>query len=109
MAKPHRRAWWFAQVAKLPSTGLTHNQFAAELGVSVAALRHWIYAERRDRRREQVPALVEVRWQPPTVAAPAGAPVRIVVGCIELVVEPGTEPAWLAELLTRLDREVAPC
>jgi hypothetical protein len=31
MAKRHRRAWWLAQVAKLPSTGLTHNQFAAEL------------------------------------------------------------------------------
>ena len=109
MATRHPRAWWFEQVARLPTSGLGHKQFAEQLGVSLAALRHWIYAERRERRREQLPALVEVQWQPAAVDVGANSPVRVAVGGVELLVEAGTDAAWLADLLGRLDREVASC
>ena len=109
MATRHPRAWWFEQVAELPGSGLTHRQFAEQLGVSLAALRHWIYVERRERRREQLPALVEVQWQPAVAEVRASSPVRVAVGGVELLVEAGTDAAWLAELLGRLDREVASC
>ena len=67
MAARHSRRWWFARVAELPGSGLKHREFAATLSVSLAALRHWIYVERRERRRALVPALVEVQWPPACV------------------------------------------
>ena len=109
MAKRRPKAWWFEQVAKLPDSGLTHRQFAEQLGVSLGTARHWIYAERRERRREQLPALVEVQWQPPVAQVRPSSPVRGAVGRVELLVEAGTDAAWLADVLGRLDREVAPC
>ncbi len=109
MATPHPEAWWFEQVAKLRGSGLTHREFAEQLGVPLSTLRHWIYVERRQRKCEQLPALVEVQWQPAVAEACASSPVRVAVGGLELRVEAGTDAAWLAELLGRLNREVASC
>ncbi len=109
MATRHPKAWWFDQVGKLADSGLTHREFAEQLGVTVATLRHWIYVERRERRREQLPALVEVQWQPTVVQERAPTPVRVAVGGVELLVEAGTDTVWLANLLGRLHREVQPC
>ncbi len=109
MAKRHSRKWWFARVAELPGTGLTHRQYAKSLGVALGTLQHWIYLERREQRQAQVPALVEVQWQTAQVEPAEPAQVHAVVGGVKLAFEQGTDAAWLAELLGCIDRQDPQC
>lgn len=105
MARTKRpRAWWQEQLAALQASGLTHSQFAAQHGLHVPTLRHWLYAERKTKRREALPALVEVEWSAALAARPD---VHATVAGVELRFSAGTDPAWLADLLARLGR--APC
>jgi hypothetical protein len=74
---------------------------AARHGVSVAALRSWIYRLRREQghRGSDGPRLLPVR----ITASPLGREsLEIVVGEIVVRVPAGTDPAYVASLLTAL-------
>lgn len=99
------RQWWQARVAALEASGLSHRDFAEQHGLELASLRHWLYAERRSRRQEPMPALVEVQWSPDV----APAVVTATVGRIELRAPVGVDPAWFCALLAGLAGTVSPC
>lgn len=106
MPAPRRsRQWWQAQVAALEASGQRHREFAAERGLDLGSLRHWLYASRRARRPTTVPALVEVEWLP---SAPPPV-ITATVGRVELRAPVGVDPVWLSALLSRLACAVAPC
>ena len=69
-------------------------------GVSVAALRSWIYRLRRERGSVSEPRLLPVRV---VASSPAvGDALEVVVGEIRVRVPSGTDPAYVASLLTAL-------
>ena len=79
---------------------LTHGEVAARHGVSVSALRSWIYRLRRERGRVGEPRLLPVRIVGSSPAVREA--LEVVVGEILLRVPSGTDPTYVASLLTAL-------
>ena len=96
------KAWWQAQLADFATSGMTQRQFASQRQLSLSSLRHRLYVERKAIRPAEAPELVELQWQP-------AADLVAVCGGLELRIAPGTDPAWLAELLRRLAAGAASC
>jgi hypothetical protein len=96
-----RKAWWQGQVAEFEASGKSQRQFAEERKLSLASLRHWLHSERKS-RVSAAPKLVEVQWRP-------SVELVAVYGDLELRIAPGTDAAWLADLLGRLARRGEQC
>lgn len=99
-------------VARYEGSGESQKVFAAEAGVGLPALRHWLYKLRREREVVAVrnPAAPEVRLVPITVRPPLSASARLElrVAGVRLRVPVGADPAYVARLTAAL-REARPC
>jgi len=98
---PQDRRFWKRVAAVAERSELTHSEVAARHGVSVSALRSWIYRLRRERGSvgPGEPRLLPVR----IAASPAVREfVEVVVGEVLVRVPTGTDPAYVASLLAAL-------
>lgn len=98
---PHDRRFWKRLAAVAERSELSHSEVAARHGVSVSALRSWIYRLRRERGRgaSGEPRLLPVRI---TTAPAVRESVEVVVGEILIRVPAGTDPRYVADLLAAL-------
>jgi transposase-like protein len=97
----HDHRFWKRVVTEAERSELTHAGVAERHGVSVAALRSWIYRLRRERggTGSSEPRLLPVRV---TALSVARESLEIVVGDTLVRVPAGTDPAYIASLVTAL-------
>jgi transposase-like protein len=97
----HDRRFWKRVVTEAERSKLTHAGVAEHHGVSVAALRSWIYRLRRERAGTgpSEPRLLPVRVTPSPVVRES---LEIVVGETLVRVPAGTDPAYVASLVAAL-------
>lgn len=106
------RAEWQKRIERWKDSGLSAEQFAAELGINAGTLRHWKYALRKTERERDVATapglpvqaadLIEVR---PTVVASAVYELELELGGSRRLRIPAQFDAEaLARLLSVLER-----
>ena len=98
---PNDHRFWKRVAAVAERSDLTHSEVAARHGVSVSALRSWIYRLRRERGSvgSGEPRLLPVRI---ATSAAVRESLEIVVGEILVRVPTGADPAYVARLLAAL-------
>lgn len=96
----HDRGFWEEVVRAYETSGASHAAFAQQRGVSVSALRHWLYKLRRERSARRA---TSVRILPITVA-PAPTPELVEVGVDGLIIRfrAGTDAGYIAQVVTAL-------
>ncbi len=98
----HDRAFWEKIVEDYEASGEAHASFARRRGVTVSALRHWLYRLRRE-RHGQAAACAAVRLVPVTVAAaPCSELVEVGVDGLVLRFRAGTDVGYVAGLVAAL-------
>lgn len=120
MGKHHSLSWWRSTVTTWLASGRPSREFAPSVGVDASTLRSY-------RRRfglpfpDEEPAApmqlvhVEVETAPvhvaagPTSAARQSVSVFVRVGPAELDVAVGTDPAWVAALITAIGKAATAC
>ena len=97
----HDRRFWKRVVSVAERSELTHSEVAARHGVSVAALRSWLYRLRREREQERSdgPRLLPVRVTAPPALREA---FEVVVGDVVVRVPAGANPSYIASLVAAL-------
>lgn len=102
----HNHRFWKRVVTEAEGKERTHAEVAAQHGVTVSALRSWIYRLRRERAAEgaePIPRLVPVRISTSKETPPSRRPVTIRMGRdLEIEIEEGTAPTYIAELVRAL-------
>lgn len=105
---------WKKLVATLETSELTHKEFAAEKGVSLATLQFWLYKLRRESRHESRAVILPVELvgspaplarQPSERAVPASgaAPLELALPSGALLrFSSGTDVGYLRQLLAAL-------
>ena len=98
----HDRRFWKRVAALAEQSELTHGEVAARHRVSVGTLRSWIYRLRRERDRvgSGGPRLLPVRIASSPLALREA--LEVTVGEVVLRVPAGTDPAYVASLVTAL-------
>jgi hypothetical protein len=103
MAKRHGRKFWSKLIEEFEGSegGETHEEFAARRGVEKTTFQRWLYALRNEHRRRTPPAVrllpvrVEGTQAEPTISVELG-------GGLELRVQVGTDPSYVAALVAAL-------
>jgi hypothetical protein len=106
------RAEWQKRIERWSDSGLSAEQFAAELGINAGTLRHWKYflGKRADRPAAKAPLtraadLVEVRPSAVTTAAASSLPFELELGAERKLRIPSQfDAAALERLLVVLER-----
>lgn len=103
---------WVGLVAEWRSSGKSASQFAAEQGVTTTALRYWINRPPTRSSRTKRDPLAATAPAPPSLArvvrpdeSPGndrGRDVRLVVGKVMVVVEPGFDDVHLRAVVRAL-------
>lgn len=99
----HDATFWQPLVTQFEASGHSPEVFARRHGVGVHALRSWVY---RFRRKLAPAASSPPLRMVPVAPAPPADPARLelTVGPCTLRVPLGTDPVWLAALVTALGR-----
>ena len=93
------RSIWAKRVERWRDSGLTANEFAAELGINARTLSYWKYRlKKEDRVEAAAPAFVEAAVMPAQPASRCGQPVEVFIGDVRLQVPLDFD----ADQLTRL-------
>lgn len=103
MAHDHR--FWKRVVTEAEGKQQTHAEVAAQHGVTLSALRSWIYRLRRERSAEEVeraPRLLPVRISASGATPSSRRAVTVRRGDLEIQIEEGTDPAYISELVRAL-------
>jgi len=101
----HDRRFWKRVVTEAEGKQRTHGEVAARHGVTVSALRSWIYRLRRERAAEKLeptPRLLPVRISTSEATRSSRRAVTVRRGELEIQIEEGTDPAYIAELVRAL-------
>ena len=97
----HDRAFWERLIDDFETSGETHALFAHHQGVTVGALRYWLYRLRRERDAHD--GARTVRLVPVTVAsAPPSELVEVGVDGLVVRFRAGTDTGYVAGLVTAL-------
>jgi transposase-like protein len=102
MGQKHNRVFWQRVIAAVEAGG-AHAEVAARHGVSVGALRSWLYKLRKE--RGGAAASPTLRLLPVTMQAEAVAPsvgLDVEVGDYRLRFAPGTDPRYVAAVVHAL-------
>lgn len=95
------RDFWERTIVDFERSGATHAVFAQRAGVTLGALRHWLYKLRRERSPRG--AGTSVRLVPIEITN-TSAPDLLEIGIGAAIVRfrAGTDPAYIARLVAQL-------
>jgi hypothetical protein len=113
-----RREVWEKRVARLRESGLTTNEFAAEIGCNAGTLQQWKYKLAGERRRagrtekgaKPVVAptggvgFVEVIGSTVSAGSPTAGAIEVMLGRVTVRVPPGFDADTLCRLVTVLEQ-----
>ncbi len=99
------RDQWAEIVEEFESSGQSHESFCAQQRLNVGSFRGWLYRLRKGPSRGKVarnaPRLLPVRVSAASASSDEGL-IEVGVGGVVVRVHVGVDPAYVAELVTRL-------